>query len=568
TFTGVLDQSLCTDQVACLMERCAAHTEVASTRPFHNASELGHAIIQTRHEIVPRYLAECAERILAYRPTMVGFTCMFDQTLASAALASLIRERQPDILIVFGGYALEGPPGAEVLRAFPHIDAVATGDGEPVIGRLAQASIGACCLSEIPGVMTQDQPRAAVRPQADLRTSAEPDYDDWYADLTSLRERDRVTVRTTALPVESSRGCWWGQKHHCVFCGIDEETLKYRNKDAPTVLGMLARIRERYGVNVPMRFSDYIFPHNFFTELLPQLAAVQPRYDLQCEIKANQTTDRVKAFAEAGFSELQPGIESFDSNVLRLMDNGVSGIQNVHLLRQGYVHGIQINYNILYGLPGEQPEWYDRMVQRLPRLFHLTPPITRTETIVTRFAPLQMNPGRFGVKVQPRHHRCYDALFSAQFLANTGFTLDNYAYYFDRNFDYEPDAEPHYWALLRQVDHWKRQHRERVVDLSWKPAGAEIVVSDSRPTREVERVVGGTEKDVFLACAEAPVRKTVIAQQLGASADEIARCLASLDEQELIWAEDDYIVGLAIPEAVVQQHRSKGWQQQWTALFS
>jgi hypothetical protein len=81
-------------------------------------------------------------------------------------------------------------------------------------------------------------------------------------------------------------------------------------------------------------------------------------------------------------------------------------------------------------------------------------------------------------------------------------------------------------------------------------------------------VVGGTEKDVFLACAEAPVRKTVIAQQLGASADEIARCLALLDEQELIWTEDDYIVGLAIPEAVVQQHRAKGWQQQWTALFS
>jgi hypothetical protein len=208
------------------------------------------------------------------------------------------------------------------------------------------------------------------------------------------------------------------------------------------------------------------------------------------------------------------------------------------------------------------------MVDRLPRLYHLTPPITRTETIVTRFAPLQINPGRFGVTVRPRHHRCYDSLFSSEFLSNTGFALDNYAYYFDRNFEYEPEAEPLYWTLLRQVDNWKRQHRERIVDLSWKPVGDQILVFDSRPTEAVERLVGGTEKDVLLACAEMPVKKTLLARQLGASCDEITRCLALLDEQQLIWTEDDYIMGLAIPDAVVQQHRSRGWQQQWTALYA
>jgi ribosomal peptide maturation radical SAM protein 1 len=568
TFTGVLDPSISSDQVACLMERAVAHTEVASTQAFRNASDLGHAVIEMRHRIVPLYLAECAEQILAYEPTMVGFTCMFDQTLASVALASLIRHSRPNMLIVLGGYALEGPPGAEILRTFRHIDAVAMGDGEPVIGPLARASIGDCCLTGIPGVITREQPLAASRPQFDLRASPEPDYDDWYVDVKSLRERDRVKVRTTVLPVESSRGCWWGQKHHCVFCGIDEDTLKYRSKDAQKVLELLAHMRERYGSNIPMRFADYIFPHSFFTDLLPKLADVQPHYDLQCEIKANQTTERIKAFAEAGFSELQPGIESFDTNVLRLMDKGVSGIQNVHLLRQGYLHGIQINYNILYGVPGEHPEWYARMVRQLPRLFHLTPPVTRTETIVTRFAPLQTNPGRFGVSVRPKHHRCYDSLFSSEFLLNTGFVLDNYAYYFERNFAYEPEGTPHYWTLLRQVDHWKRQHRERIVDLSWKPSGAEILVLDSRSTRPVERRVGGTEKDVFLACADTPVRKTALAGQIGTSCEEIARCVASLDEHELIWTEDDYVLGLAMPETVVQQHRSRGWQQQWTALYS
>src|SRR5262249_3249602 len=143
-------------------------------------------------------------------------------------------------------------------------------------------------------------------------------------------------------------------------------------------------------------------------------------------------------------------IESFDTNVLRLMDKGVSGMQNVFLLRQGYVHGIQINYNILYGVPGDRAEWYERMVRLLPRLFHLTPPVTRTETIVTRFAPLQVNPSHFGSTSAPEHHRCYDCLFSEEFLSGTGFNLDNYAYYFERYFDYQPDTAPRYWSLIRQ----------------------------------------------------------------------------------------------------------------------
>jgi len=107
----------------------------------------------------------------------------------------------------------------------------------------------------------------------------------------------------------------------------------------------------------PCVFPIYIFPHNFFTDLLPHLAEVTPHYDLQCEIKANQTAERVKAFADAGFSELQPGIESFDSNVLRLMDKGVTGIQNVHLLRQGYLqrHTDQLQHLI-------------RRARRTPRL--------------------------------------------------------------------------------------------------------------------------------------------------------------------------------------------------------
>jgi ribosomal peptide maturation radical SAM protein 1 len=380
-FTGVLDDHWSEDQVNCMMERCVANTRFDEDLAFPNATELGEALLELRHEIVPQYLAECAEEVFAYAPTLVGFSCMFDQTLASIALAKVLRQRLPGVMIVCGGYALEGPPGLEVLHGFDVIDAVAVGDGEPQIGKLAKASVGTLALDAIGGVLTRAAPFGPKREKVAMDASPDPDFSDWFADLVIAKARDRITINTTVLPVESSRGCWWGQKHHCVFCGIDEDTLSYRSKAPERVLAMLARMRERYGTEYPLRFSDYILPHAYSKTVLPALAEITPRYVLQCEIKANQTEEKIAQFARAGFSELQPGIESFDSNVLRLMDKGVTGMQNVYLLKLGYNYGIQINYNILYGIPGERTEWYQAMVRKIPRLFHLTPPVTRTETI-------------------------------------------------------------------------------------------------------------------------------------------------------------------------------------------
>jgi ribosomal peptide maturation radical SAM protein 1 len=567
-FTGVLDDHWSEDQVSCMMERCIANTRFDEDLAFPNATELGEALLELRHTIVPQYLAECAEEVFAYAPTLVGFSCMFDQTLASIALAKVLRQRLPGMMIVCGGYALEGPPGLEVLQAFDVIDAVAVGDGEPQIGKLAKASIGGFALDAIGGVLTRAAPFGLKREKITMDASPDPDFSDWFADLAIAKARDRITISTTVLPVESSRGCWWGQKHHCVFCGIDEDTLSYRSKAPERVLAMLASMRERYGMEYPLRFSDYILPHAYSTTVLPALAEITPRYVLQCEIKANQTEEKIAQFARAGFSELQPGIESFDSNVLRLMDKGVTGMQNVYLLKLGYKYGIQINYNILYGIPGERPEWYRSMVSKIPRLFHLTPPVTRTETIVTRFAPMQAAPSRFGVTLKPRHHRCYDVLFSEAFITTRNFSLDNYAYYFDRYFAYDPEASPFYWTLLRQIDRWKRQHRQREVALTWEPAGDSLQIFDTRASRRKRSSLRGAVRDVYLACDGAPKTLEALQQDVGCGDEQFQSALMRLEELRLIWTEGRLVLGLAVPTEVVEKHRGTQWHRSWAAVYT
>jgi hypothetical protein len=293
---------------------------------------------------------------------------------------------------------------------------------------------------------------------------------------------------------------------------------------------------------------------------------------LCCEIKANQTPETVAALARAGFQEVQPGIESFSTDVLKIMDKGVTGMQNVALLKFGYRERIVIQYNFIYGFPGETAEHYRWMIEQIPRLYHLTPPVSRSEAIITRFAPLQNNTIRFGVRQKPLHHSCYDSLFSVEFLKETGFSLDDYAYYFERYLDFSDEMSELYAQVVPQINHWKRQHREREVALEYVDDGDVVHVRDTRYSEAAtELTLAGAQRAAYLACDDAPVNAEKLVATLANTGQytgpEIERSLGDLDEARLVWREGPRIFGLAIPADFSQERIASGWRNQWTSIF-
>ena len=77
-------------------------------------------------------------------------------------------------------------------------------------------------------------------------------------------------------------------------------------------------------------------------------------------MKANLTREQVRLLADAGVRHIQPGIESLSDHVLALMKKGVTGLRNVQLLKWCKEYGIEVDWNILYGFPGETREDYRR----------------------------------------------------------------------------------------------------------------------------------------------------------------------------------------------------------------
>ncbi len=210
--------------------------------------------------------------------------------------------------------------------------------------------------------------------------------------------------------MENSRGCWWGAKSHCVFCGIKDSDLTYRAMESDAVLANMAELNRKYGINA-FRFSDYILPNEYFNTLLPAIVKIGSPYHISTEMKSNITADKFQLLARAGFLEVQPGIESFNSNVLRKMKKGVTGIQNVFTLMLGKRHTVRILYNILFGFPGDVEDDYVDLLKILPRLMHLDPPMTYIEVKITRWAPLHLQPEAFGIG-PPEPENVYQMLFS------------------------------------------------------------------------------------------------------------------------------------------------------------
>lgn len=580
-FTHDLDPHVTGIQYRLARERLA---ELAELGVLHlgtdDPDEAVATLVEARRTIFPRWLDECADFVASERPTLVGMTCLFDQTMSSIALAKKIRERLPTVPIVLGGYALEGPTAREVLRCFPWVDAVCLGEGEPAIVELARASVGERTLDAIPNVLVREpsthppvEPayrsglRLALREPVPTRASPismndspVPSFDDYFADLAELNRIEQVEIEFDTLPVETSRGCWWGQKHHCVFCGIDDETMRYRARSPANTIRMLDELSDRYGVR-SFRFADYILPFTYFQTLLPELASRPTQYHLECETKANLTPEHFRLFKAAGFGECQPGIESFSSSVLSKMSKGVTGIRNVQTLVLGKSNGIRIHYNFLYGFPFDTLAEYEAMLGVIPLLYHLDPPHGRQEVEITRFAPLQADPERFGLR-PASHADLYEVIFSAGYLATTGFDLDNYAYYFQRIFTNPPALQRVYAMLTTQIDHWKALRATRPVELTWSADEKGITFRDSRYSEvPADSTFGPRHAAVYQACAGMARSATAIAEATGLALADVRTVTDELIEARLIVREEETYLGLATPPAGLMV--GKQFQRKW-----
>jgi len=517
-----------------------------------------------RHDVVGPYLEHCVTELTADGiPTVVGFTCMFFQTVAALALGRLLKERFPAIKLVYGGACFHGEMGEELFAKVPWIDVVATGEADEVVVPLFQALESGETPRGMAGILARDAagtvhagPPAAPTSGAFLDQMPDPDHGDFFRDARSVGlMADHQWLDKAAVTFEGSRGCWWGQKHHCSFCGLNAEGIQFRVKRPETTLATVERLATRYPTKM-LWATDNIMAMNYFKEFLPQVAALQlasngRRIEFFYETKPNLTRAQLKALADANVRYPQPGIESLSTHLLKVMDKGVTGLQNAFFLKCATEYQLTTVWNLLIRMPREAAEDYAQMADWLPRLFHLHPPTGGPVRIEChRFSPYFF---RDGFADNIRAAKWYRGIYPED-----QFDLNRVAYYFDADWRDILD-DPAYDEVLAVLKNWMLRWREGadVPRLTMRPVDDTLEIVDTRGSEPIRWLLAPAQARIYDAIYDISTPAKVAAQ-IGATSTEEARAvLLQFVEQGLALQEGDHFLALALPptESEVQFKR-------------
>lgn len=508
-------------------------------------------LIEIEEKLAPRFLTWASTAIDWGQYAVIGFTSMFHQNVASVTLAKLIKELYPQVKIVFGGANYDGEMGQEYFRAFPWIDYAVLGEGEVPFPALIKQLLAGDTAKVPAGVLARRGNTIQFEHNpilfTDFQQMGPPDYDDYFQQLNAVNPSAGGDFSRILL-YESARGCWWGEKHHCTFCGLNAQSMKFRAKKPEQVLEELRYLSSRYNAT-RFRFVDNIIDMTYIDSVFGKLA--EERYDLDIfiETKSNLSKRQIHTLAQGGVKVMQPGIESLSAATLREMDKGVSPLQNLACLKWSSYYNVHISWNILLGFPGETVEDYRRQINLIPALVHLPPPESVGRLWLERFSPYFTNPDRYGIKITGPGV-AYDYVYNPSQV-----DLAKVAYDFEYEVERAVDS-----ALVQELttltDDWKRRYTSAEKPFLYyvKGMGFVTVYDGRREGAPIRKRYDGAAARIIEFCNEVPKTFELVRQEVGAhsapdsiSPEAIQQSLTELVADRILYEEKGKYFTLAIP---------------------
>jgi ribosomal peptide maturation radical SAM protein 1 len=430
---------------------------------------LSSAVQSQFHELeatIGVWLEEFRQLIKQLDFRVFGLSTMFSQNLCCACLAEIIKEEKPNSLVLIGGANCDGDMARAIAKLSSAFDYIFIGEAEATFRTFCQNLQS----NTLPLVRLIAGP-----PTADLNQLTCPDYQGYFDQLSFFLPNSRLLAENRiVIPYETSRGCWWGQKHHCTFCGLNPDGMTSRIKDGATALADLRRLRHRHGCRL-IDMTDNIMPMQYFNTLLPAIISEGLDLNIFYEEKSNLNYHQLRMLKAAGVNSIQPGIEAFSTALLRQMRKGVTGAQNIRLLRDCRSLKISTSWNLLFNFPGDTDVEYEETLSRIRKLRHLSPPMGFLPVYFDRFSPYFREPETFGIKnLRPLSE--YSMVYPSHMAA------EDFAYHFVGDADVVEKRNPTLVKTVAdEVQAWIAawQARKPILSVS-RFATGEYVVYDTR----------------------------------------------------------------------------------------
>jgi hypothetical protein len=518
---------------------------------------------------------------------IVGLTSMFMQNVASFAMARKLKERNPHLVTVIGGANCESPMGQEIvlnveqidyafsgpgLKSFPaFVRARVAGDLEkcdqingvlsrrncgllpaiaPVNPHLPVAAksfvqLGHVAVATIAKVLAAESVAATIDTfgeELDIDTEVKLDYELFLDTLERNFPNKQVEP---ILLFETSRGCWWGEKAHCTFCGLNGGSMNYRAMSPGPALKLFNSLFQYSDRCSVYNCVDNILAKNYLTDVFPYL---NPPSNIHMfyEVKADLSETDMEVLSKARVKSVQPGVESLATSTLKLMKKGTSSFQNVSLLKNCLIYDIWPEWNLLVGFPGEGDEVYEKYLQDLPLLRHLPPPSGVLPVRYDRYSPYYVKAKEYQLELQPVDFYELIYPFSSESLANL-------AYYFtDTNL-----RAKYFLTLMKWLGKvretfavWKElwpEGQSKHPELYFKNDGETTLIHDSRSGEVVEYPISEVSRQMLELLSKRQ-RIGNLTEELGHLPNfDAPREIAILQAKGLLFHERESYLSLVLP---------------------
>jgi hypothetical protein len=275
------------------------------------------------------------------------------------------------------------------------VDYLIVGQGDLAFPRLFEYVVSSEAPKNIPNVYYQtSQGIEGTTPEVvqDLDALPFPEF--------SQMNLDGYFSPLRILPVQSSRGCSWGQ---CAFCSHEAYSQgTYKTMSISRVINLLEHIYQTYNTSF-ISFHDAEIPPSRIEQICDGILASSILKD-RLNVKMMGRFDRgflksgfLEKMAEAGVVAIEWGLESGNQRILNLMRKGIRVDDAEQIVEAAHAAGIHNALFMIWGFPGETQVERQDSIDFIHRHQSAIDIILSGKFFIPRLSPMGKDPDRWGV---------------------------------------------------------------------------------------------------------------------------------------------------------------------------
>jgi ribosomal peptide maturation radical SAM protein 1 len=488
-----------------------------------------------------------------HKNLLTGFSICLGKLTSSLYFIREIKKRVPHAKIVVGGSACAGALGESLIRTFPEIDFLIRGEGElPLVHLLKSLTItqNDSCRVPIHGLISRNRASSdqKISQVSDLDDLPVPEYDDYFEQVKSLGQNRAFLPK---IPMEISRGCWWrksvgpGSTSGCAFCNLNLQWKGYRAKSHDKIVKELETLTDRYRL-LSVSFMDNLLPAKDLEQLFGRIREMGKDLRLFCEIRATTPLKVMAAMGAAGMHEVQVGIESLSTSLLKKINKGTTAMDNIEIMKNCETPGLpHLTGNLILSFPSSDEQ---DVKETLANLDFVLPfrPLKAIPFWLGYGSSVWQMPSLYGIK-RVRNHPFYAHLFPPEVLRGLRLMIQGY----QGGVRYQNRL----WRPVREkINKWRKcysdLHQEPGCDpiLSFQDGRDFMIIRERRPGNfDMTHRLKGTSRKIYLFCRTQQSISRILSQFPGLGEEEVIPFLRMMAEKRLMFNEGERYLSLAVP---------------------